>query len=113
MQGNNKGTATPVATAPSFVPTLSTSGKCLLHSSTLLEALTQAKQEREIKGTANAYAVLLEQFHKAILPAFFCETQGNLSEVARLLGIHRQTIRLYCDQAHLNLTSTAGKVGAA
>ncbi|EIJ33367.1 helix-turn-helix domain-containing protein [Thiothrix nivea] len=104
MKGNNQGTVTPTPPA---------SGRCLLHSSTLLEILTKAKQERATNGKGNAYAELQEAFHREVLPAFFIETQGNLSEVARLLGIHRHTISGYCKQADIDMTGATGKVGAA
>lgn len=108
MQGNNKGITTPVVSTPTPA-----SGKCLLHSSTLLEIITQAKQERAINGKGDAYAKIMEHVHRVTIPAFFIETQGNLSEVARLLGIHRETIRTYCQNADIDMTGAAGQGGVA
>jgi DNA-binding protein Fis len=76
----------------------------------LLEVISQAKQERATTGKANAYGVLLEVFHKAILPPFFIECGGNLSEIARLLGIHRESVRKYATLAGID-TSGAAAVG--
>ena len=106
---NTHATATPVAGDKGLTATQST--RCLLPASTLLEALTQAKQERAATGKANAYGVLLEAFHRAILPAFFIETEGNLSEVSRLLGIHRESVRKYAAQANINTSSAAAAGG--
>ena len=111
MQGINQGIATPVAS--SQVCNHALRAYCLIPTSTLLDALTQAKQERATNGKANAYAVLLEQFHRAILPAFFSECGGNLSEIARLLGIHRETVRLYAALADVSLKKNAASVGGA
>lgn len=102
-------TATPVATAKGLSPT-SNSTRCLLHSDILLNTIVRAKQKRQQDDRANAYAELLEHFHQAILPAFFTECQGNISEVARLLGIHRETVRTYATLAEIDM-SGAGRVG--
>ena len=91
--------------------TATPSTRCLLPASALLEAITQAKTERATNGKANAYAVLLEQFHRAILPAFFIECGGNLSEISRLLGIHRETVRTYAALADIDMSGAA--VGGA
>ena len=116
MQGTNQGIATPVASSQVCNPSVAQEqalinalrAYCLIPTSTLLDALIQAKQERATNGKANAYAVLLEQFHKAILPAFFAECGGNLSEISRLLGIHRETVRLYAALADVNAASVGG-----
>ncbi|MEB4590781.1 hypothetical protein VSS37_07305 [Candidatus Thiothrix sp. Deng01] len=92
--------------------TATPSTRCLLPASTLLDAIVQAKQTRATTGKGNAYAELLEAFHKAILPAFFIECGGNLSEISRLLGIHRESVRKYATLAELDTTGTAGKAGA-
>lgn len=68
---------------------------CLLCSSVLLKAITQAKQDRHTKGKANAYGQLLAAFHRAVLPAFLIETRGNISEASRLLGLNRETVTKY------------------
>lgn len=107
---NTHATATPVAGDKGLTATQST--RCLLPASALLEAITQAKQERAATGKANAYGQLLEAFHRAILPAFFIECGGNLSEIARLLGIHRESVRKYAAQANID-TSGAAAVGGA
>lgn len=79
-----------------------TTTPCLMPSGVLLDALTQAKTERATNGKANAYGVLLETFHRAILPAFFVECGGNLSEVSRLLGLHRGTVKEYATLANID-----------
>lgn len=109
---NTYATATPVAGDKGLTATPGT--QCLkgLTTSTLLEAITQAKQERAATGKANAYSQLLEAFHRAILPAFFIECGGNLSEIARLLGIHRESVRKYATLAEID-TSGAAVVGGA
>ena len=84
---------------------------CLLPTSTLLEALTQAKAQRATTGKATAYAALLEHFHRAILPAFFVECRGNLSEVSRLLGVHRETVKLYAKLANIDTTGATSQGG--
>ena len=108
---NTHATATPVAGDKGLTATPGT--QCLkgLTTSTLLEAITQAKQERAATGKGNAYGVLLEAFHRAILPAFFIECEGNLSEVSRLLGIHRESVRKYAAQANINTSSAAAAGG--
>ncbi len=67
------------------------------------EVISQAKKECEITGEANAYAALLRAFHLAVFPVFVKETHGNLSKIARLAGISRETIRLYCGQAGVEI----------
>lgn len=84
---------------------------CLLPTSTLLEALTQAKAQRATTGKATAYGALLEHFHRAILPAFFVECRGNLSEVSRLLGVHRETVKLYATLANIDTTGATSQGG--
>ncbi len=106
-------TPAPVASATGDKGLTATpSTRCLLPASALLEALTQAKTERATTGKANAYAVLLEQFHRAILPAFFIECGGNLSEISRLLGIHRETVRTYAALADIDMSGAAAVGGA-
>lgn len=68
---------------------------CLLCSSVLLKAITQAKKDRHTQGKANAYGQLLAAFHRAVLPAFLMETRGNISEASRLLGLNRATVTKY------------------
>ena len=106
---NTHATATPVAGDKGLTATPGT--RCLLPASALLEALTQAKTERAATGKANAYTRLLDQFHRAILPAFFIECGGNLSEISRLLGIHRESVRKYAAQASIDMSGAA--VGGA
>lgn len=71
---------------------------CLTLPVSLPEVITQAKTDRATNGKANAYSVLLDAFHRAILPVFLIECRGNQSEVARLLGLHRETVKLYAAQ---------------
>lgn len=75
---------------------------CLLTFQTFTDALQQAHTDKATKGKGQAYHQLLNAFHQAILPLFFAEAQGNLSEVARLMGIHRETITVWCKQLGLN-----------
>lgn len=75
---------------------------CLLPFQTFLDALHQAHTDKANKGKGQAYAQLLNAFHQAILPLFFAEAKGNLSEVSRLMGIHRETITVWCKQLDLN-----------
>ena len=67
----------------------------------VLDALHEAKTARQTIGRGNAYHTLLNAFHAEILPLFLVEAQGSFSESARLLGIHRETVRLYATQAGL------------
>lgn len=108
---NMHATATSVADGSDFVASLSNTA-CLLPSSVLTETLNQAKKERTATGKANAYGVLLEAFHRIILPPFFAECGGNLSEVSRLLGIHRETIRRYVWLAEIDISNTTAAGGA-
>ena len=101
-------TATPVATAKGLSPTPN-STRCILPSDLLLDTLVRAKHKRQQDDRANAYAELLTQFHKAIFPAFFTETNGNLSEVARLLGLHRETVKTYATLADVDMRGAAAK----
>ncbi len=101
-------TGAPAPAGKGLSPT-SRSTRCILSSDLLLNVLVRAKQKRQQDGRANAYAELLEQFHKAILPAFFIETQGNLSEVSRLLGLHRETVKVYATLAEIDMTGKAVK----
>ena len=103
-------TATPVATAKGLSPTPN-STRCILPSDVLLNTLVTAKRKRKQDDRANAYAELLTQFHKAIFPAFFTETNGNLSEVSRLLGLHRETVKTYAVLAEIDMTGAACKDG--
>ena len=98
MQGNNQGIATPVANVQGYHPSL-------IPSALLQDTIQHAKQQRATTGKANAYAELLNHFHRAILPAFFVECDGNLSEIARLLGIHRESVRKYAALADLTCTT--------
>ena len=99
-------TATPVATAKGLSPT-SDSKRCPFPDDLLLNTIVRAKHKRQQDDRANAYAELLEHFHKAILPAFFIETNGNISEVSRLLGIHRETVRTYATLADVDMSGTS------
>ena len=67
----------------------------------VVDALHEAKTARQTIGRGNAYHTLLNAFHAEILPLFLVEAQGSFSESARLLGIHRETVRLYATQAGL------------
>jgi DNA-binding protein Fis len=67
----------------------------------VMDALDEAKTARQTIGRGNAYHQLLNAFHAEILPTFLVEAQGSFSETARLLGIHRETVRLYATQAGL------------
>lgn len=99
-------THTPAMVAPALLakgfhpnPTGKT---CLLPFQTFLDALHQAHTDKANKGKGQAYAQLLNAFHQAILPLFFTEAKGNLSEVSRLMGIHRETITVWCKQLDQN-----------
>lgn len=99
-------THTPAMVAPAplakgFHPN-PTGTACLLPFQTFLDALHQAHTDKANKGKGQAYAQLLNAFHQAILPLFFAEAKGNLSEVSRLMGIHRETITVWCKQLDLN-----------
>ena len=97
MKSKNQGTTTPVVGSQGY-----TQAPCLLPASILLDTITQAKAERAQRGKANAYGVLLDHFHKAILPAFYAECGGNLSEIARLTGLHRESVRKYVTLAQID-----------
>ena len=94
-------TSVAMNTTGAYAPVSNT--RCLFTSDQLFKIMREEKANREATGKGNAYAVLLEQFHKAILPAFLFECGGNLSEIARLLGIHRETVRLYAALADVSL----------
>ena len=91
----------PALLAKGFHPE-STGTACLIPFQTYLDALQQAQADKATKGKGQAYAQLLNAFHQAILPLFFAEAKGNLSEVSRLMGIHRETISVWCKQLGLN-----------
>ena len=107
-QENNamQNTQTPAIGAPALLAKgyhpESTGTACLLPLQTYQDALQQARADKATKGKGQAYAQLLNAFHQAILPLFFAETKGNLSEVSRLMGIHRETITVWCKQLGLN-----------
>ena len=108
-------TQTPAISAPAhlakgFNPE-SIGTPCLLPFKTFTDALQQAHTDKATKGKGQAYHQLLNAFHQAILPLFFAEAQGNLSEVSRLMGIHRETITVWCKQLGLN-TRMNGEVSA-
>ncbi|MBJ6612197.1 MAG: hypothetical protein JG718_17720 [Candidatus Thiothrix moscowensis] len=94
-----------------YAPVSST--RCLFTSDQLFSIIHEAKQERASTGKGNAYARILDTLHKLILPAFAAECGGNLSEIAKVMGIHRETIRTYAAIAEINISRTAGKAGAA
>lgn len=99
-------THTPAISAPAhlakgFNPE-SIGTPCLLPFQTFTDALQQAHTDKATKGKGQAYHQLLNAFHQAILPLFFTEAKGNLSEVSRLMGIHRETITVWCKQLGLN-----------
>ena len=97
MKSKNQGTTTPVVGSQGY-----TQAPCLLPTSVLLDTIIQAKAERAQRGKANAYGVLLDHFHRAILPAFYTECGGNLSEIARLTGLHRESVRKYVTLAQID-----------
>ena len=112
MNANTHGTATPVAATPGT--SSDQCNDCLLPSSVLSDAIQHAKQEAASRGkfgTSDAYAKLLKHFHAAILPAFIAETGGNMSAMARLLGVHRSSVRLYAHD--IGLTDLDGRKGQA
>lgn len=80
----------------------------ILSCDVLHQSLHQAKTDLHRKGRGNAYARLLNQFHALILPVFAAETGGNISEMSRLLGLHRETVRDYLSR----LDQTTGQGGA-
>lgn len=92
-------------------PTLHTE-TALMPLDALLNAIQHAKHDRQTKGRGTAYHALLNQFHRAILPAFLAETNGSLSEAARLLGLHRTTVADYAQQANLDPKAFAAEVAA-
>ena len=110
MQGTNQGIATPVASSQVCNPSVAQE-QAFINALRAYCLIPTAKTERATNGKANAYAVLLEQFHRAILPAFFIECGGNLSEISRLLGIHRETVRTYAALADIDMSGAA--VGGA
>ena len=108
IEENNamQNTQTPAISAPAhlakgFNPE-SIGIPCLLPFQTFTDALQQAHTDKATKGKGQAYHQLLNAFHQAILPLFFTEAKGNLSEVSRLMGIHRETITVWCKQLGLN-----------
>ncbi|MCB1621623.1 MAG: hypothetical protein KDI44_12905 [Thiothrix sp.] len=107
-------TGTPATQAPapatSGHPSLKTvNQRCLLPASLLLDSLIKAKTDQRQTGRGQAYADLLRDFHRAILPAFMAESGGSLSAASRLLGINRSTLKAYLNRAGLSI----GKGGAA
>ena len=78
----------------------------------ITQTLEQAKADLATKGRGNAYHSLLNHFHFQILPLFLQDTNGNLSETAKLLGLHRGTVGQYVKAAHLDPKAFAqgGKV---
>ncbi|HPY40713.1 MAG TPA: hypothetical protein PLM98_09355 [Thiolinea sp.] len=91
----------PALLAKGFHPE-STGTTCLIPFQTYLDALQQAQADKATKGKGQAYAQILNALHQAILPLLFAEAKGNLSEVSRLMGIHRETITVWCKQLGLN-----------
>lgn len=80
---------------------------CLLPSNTLLEILNQAQADRATNGKGDAYAALLDAFHQTIFPPLLRATHGNVSELARLLGIHRGTLTNYLSSTSVNTGGAA------
>lgn len=74
----------------------------MITSVDLIAAIAQAKKDRATKERGNAYQQLLNQFHAQVLPPFLVETQGNQTEAALLLGIHRSTFALYLKAANID-----------
>ena len=96
-------TQTPAIGAPAHLAKgLNPESICLLSLQHALDAIQQAHTDKSTKGKGQAYHRLLNAFHQAILPLFFAEAKGNLSEVSRLMGIHRETITIWCKQLGLN-----------
>ena len=93
-----------------FTPT-PTGKPCLLDSQAIINAIRTARSDHATKGRGNAYAHLLELFHQAIFPAFFVEAKGNLSEVSRLTGVNRETIRIWCRNHNIDMSGAS--VGGA
>ena len=107
---NTHGTTTPVVATPGA--SSDQCNDCLLPSSVLSDAIQHAQYQAVSRGkfgTSDAYAKLLKHFHAAILPAFIVETGGNMSEMARLLGVHRSSVRLYAHD--VGLTDLDGRRG--
>jgi len=108
---NTHGNTTPVVATPGT--SSDQCNNCLLPSSVLSDAIQHAKQEAASRGkfgTSDAYARLLKHFHAAILPAFIAETGGNTSAMARLLGLHRESVRIYAvDVGLLHLIGRKGR----
>ena len=100
---NTHGTATPVAATPGASPTQC--NHCLIPSCVVSGTLNQAQEiaaNGGKHGSANAYAELLRHFHAATLPTFIEATNGNISLIARLLGIHRSSVVKYADSIGLS-----------
>ena len=110
MNANTHGIATPVAATPGA--SSDQCNDCLLPSSVLSDVIQHAKQEAASRGkfgTSDAYAKLLKHFHAAILPALIDETGGNTSAMARLLGLHRDSVKTYAGD--VGLTHLIGRKG--
>lgn len=116
---NTHGIASPEAAKQGENPTQC--NHCLIPSCVVSDTLNQAQEiaaNSGKSGTANAYAELLEYFHAATLPAFIEATGGNVSQLARLLGLDRSTLRKYVESIGLSHligrnAQSVGKSGGA
>ena len=100
---NNHGTATPVA-ANQGASSIQCN-HCLIPSCVVSDTLNQAQEIAATggkHGKADAYAELLKHFHAATLPAFIEATNGNISQLTRLLGIHRSSVSKYVESIGLS-----------
>lgn len=78
----------------------------------IAQVLQQAQADKAHKGRGTAYNTLLNSFHREVLPFFLAATQGNITEAAGLLGIHRSTLSLYLKQADLTSNTFPVEVAA-
>jgi len=94
------------STTPVVCPDSSTT--CLLTPTLLSSTISESLQQRAEQGRATAYAYLLKHFHRSVLPQFIAETNGNIAEASRLLGIHRETLTTYCLNAEIDYRALRG-----
>lgn len=71
----------------------------------IAHTLQQAQADHATKGRGTAYNTLLNTFHREILPPFLAATQGNKTNAALLLGIHRSTLATYLKDAGLEVAA--------
>ena len=89
---------------PTGTPATLTSSPCL-DLFAIAQTLQQAQADQAHKGRGTAYNTLLNTFHREILPPFLAATQGNKTNAALLLGIHRSTLNVYLKNAGLEVAA--------